>query len=375
MFGKRLYIAITSLILSAVVTGCGPTTADLEAINYTPVSTKRFEISTPAEQGMDSLLTARLYYDAARVKTIYSVLVMKDGKLIGEKYFNAGAVDQQINIHSVTKSITSALVGIALERGELKSLDQKMMDFFPELADQIKDPRKKEITIRHLLQMRAGYPWEESTEELFDLLMTGFHTDSLVKVPLIRDPGADFEYSNLSSHILGMILARATGKDLKTYAVEHLFGPLGIEPGFWQQDWDGNLLGYSDLHLTAGDLATFGQLYMTDGLYNGRQIVSAEWVRESLKIYSRDGWKIRVGKNWNENAYGYQWWSIRAGNYRYHMAWEHGGEQIVLLKDLGLMVVVTVDPLHLQHGGKPWKLERAALNLTADFVASLPNPL
>ena len=356
-----------------LLAGCsGPSREELKSINYTPLPTQAFEVSTPADQGVDPLRIAELYYHASKLKNIYSVLVLQNGKLIAEKYFNEGAVDQQINIHSVTKSFTSALVGIALEQGELKSLDQKMMEFFPELADKIKDPRKNDITIRELLQMRAGFPWEESTPELLNLLMTGFHTDTLVHVPLVRDPGSGFEYSNLSSHILGMIVARASGIDLKAYAQKHLFGPLGIEAGFWQTDWDGNILGFSDLHLTARDLARFGQLYMNEGRYNGQQIVSADWVRDSLQIYSRNGWKIRVGKNWGENAYGYQWWSIHAGNYRYNLAWGHGGEQIVLLKDLGMVIVVTGDPLHLQHGGGPWKKEKANLNLVADFVASLP---
>ena len=356
-----------------MLAGCkGPSKEELQAIDYAPQPTTAFDVSTPAEQGMDPLRLAKLYYYAPKVKTIYSVLVLKSGKLIGEKYYNEGAVDQQINIHSVTKSITSALVGIALELGEIKSLDQKMMDFFPELADRIKDPRKNEITIRQLLEMRAGYPWEESNGELFHLLMTGFHNDTLVNVPLVRDPGSDFDYSNLSSHILGMIVAQAAGTDLKSYAQVHLFDPLGIEPGFWQQDWDGNFLGFSDLHLTACDLAKFGLLYMNEGRYNGQQVVPAEWVHDSLQIYSRNAWKIRVGKNWDDNAYGYQWWSVRAGNYRYNLAWGHGGEQIVLLKELDMVIVVTVDPLHKQHGGGPWKKEKASLNLVANFVASLP---
>jgi CubicO group peptidase (beta-lactamase class C family) len=359
-------------ILSAL-NGCsGPSPAELQAIDYKPLPAGDFEVAKPEEQGVAPLRIAELYYNAAKVKTIYSVLVLKHGKLIGEKYFHAGSVDQQINIHSVTKSITSALVGIALERGELKSVDQKMMDFFPELADRIQDPRKNDITIRQLLQMRAGYPWEESSEELFNLLFSGFHTDTLVNVPLVCDPGSDFQYSNLTAHILGMIVARAAGTDLKSYAQEHLFNPLGIEPGFWQQDWDGNYLGFSDIHLTARDMARFGLLYMQEGQYNGRQIVPAQWVRDSLQIYSRNAWQFRVGKNWDDNAYGYQWWSIRAGHYRYNLAWGHGGEQIVLLKDLDMVIVVTVDPLHGQHGGGPWKKEKASLNLVADFVSSLP---
>jgi CubicO group peptidase (beta-lactamase class C family) len=315
---------------------------------------------------------AELYYNASQLETAYSLLVFKNGYLVAEDYFNNGYAEKQVNIHSVTKSITSALVGIALEQGCLTSLDQKMMEFFPEFANRLRDPRKKDITIQQMLQMRAGYPWEEATAEGTELLFSGFHTSNVVDVPLAYDPGSDSAYSNLTAHLLGIIVARACNTDLKSFAQEHLFDPLGIEPAFWQVDWDGNYLGFSDVHLSSTDLAKFGSLYMNNGQYNGIQVVPAQWVHDSLQTYSEKTWTVRVGRNWRDNAYGYQWWSIRAGNYRYNMAWGHGGQQIVLLDDLDMMIVLLADPLHLQHGDQPWRIEKANLNLVADFVASLP---
>ncbi|MEJ2737526.1 MAG: serine hydrolase [Anaerolineae bacterium] len=358
-------ILILSILVSSTLLGCGgPSPEELEAVDYMPLPGGDWPVSTPEEQGLDADLVAQLYYNASQMENIYGLMVFKNGYLVAEDYWHIGSPGQTVNIHSVTKSITSALVGIALEQGCLTSLDQKMIDFFPELAGRINDPRKKQITIQQMLQMRAGYPWEESTPELFELLMTGFHGSNLVDVPLVRDPGSDVEYSNLTSHLLGIIVARACGTDLKSFAQEHLFSPLGVEPSFWQKDWDGNYLGYSDIHLSAHDMAKFGLLYLNDGKYNGTQIVPADWVHDS--------WKIKVGRNWRDNGYGYQWWSVRAGDYRYHLAWGHGGQQIVLLDELDMAIVVTVDPLHLQHGGQPWKLEKSSLNLVADFVASLP---
>jgi len=366
-----LQIISMSVILSMLV-GCGPSAAGLEAVDYTPVSGDEWPVSTPEEQGLDPKLAAELYYKAAKLESIYSLLVFKNGYLIAEDYFHIGKPELQVNIHSVTKSINSALVGIALEQGCLTSLDQKMVEFFPELTSQIQDLRKKRITIRQMLQMRAGYPWEESTAELFDLLYSGFRPSNLVQVSLVRDPGADSEYSNLTAHLLGVIVARACGTDLKSFAREHLFSPLGIEPKFWQTDWEGNYLGHSDIYLSSTDLARFGLMYLNDGEYNGSQIVSADWVHDSLQTYSKNTWKIRVGSNWRENGYGYQWWSIRAGDHRYNLAWGHGGQQIALLDDLDMVIIVLVDPLHGKHGDEPWKIEKANLNLVADFVASLP---
>jgi CubicO group peptidase (beta-lactamase class C family) len=162
-----LVIAAVLLVISALPSS-GPSIDDLLAVEYTPLPGNDWVVSTPEAQGLDPLLVAEMYYHAAQLETIYSLLVIKDGYLIAEDYFNEGSVNKKDRLQSVTKSFTSALVGIALDHDYLTSVDQKMMDFFSDLADQITDPGKEQITIRQVLQMRAGYPWEESTAELFD---------------------------------------------------------------------------------------------------------------------------------------------------------------------------------------------------------------
>jgi CubicO group peptidase (beta-lactamase class C family) len=371
---QRSTLTFTSAILIlANLVGCGPRARDLEAVDYTPLPGEDWPVSTPAEQGLDPTLVARLYYDATEVETLQALLVIKNGYLIAEGYLHGGSVEQKTNVQSVTKSYTSASVGIALEQGCLSSVDQRMIEFFPELADRITDERKKQITLRQMLQMRAGYPWEESTAELFEVLYTGFRPSTLVDIPLAYDPGTKFDYSNLTSHLLGIVVARACGTDLRSYAQEHLLSPLDTEVGFWQKDWEGYYLGYAEMHLAARDMAKFGLMYLNDGTYQGNQIVPAEWVRESLQTYSENAWRYRVGRNFRDIGYGYQWWSVRAGKHRYNLAWGHGGQQIALLDDLDMVVVVKADPLYRQHGDRPWKLEKANLNLVADFIASLPS--
>ena len=372
--GRRvsLFPVTGVLLILLFLAGCGSCKWNLDLIDYTPLSRSDWEVSTPEEQGLDPMLVAKLYFNAAKVETLHALLVVKNGYLIAERYFGDGGIDQETRIQSATKSYTSALAGIALDQGYLASLDQKMVEFFPELADQLTDPRKNRITIRHMLQMRAGYPWEESTKELFELLYSGFRPSNLVDVPLVREPGTGFEYSSLTSHLLGIIVARAAGTDLKSFAEANLFGPLGVEPADWITDWEGNYNGHGDLHFSAREMARFGQLYLDDGEYGGQQLVPAEWVRDSLKTYSEDAWDYRVGRNVADMGYGYQWWSARAGNHRYNLAWGHGGQQIALLKKHNLVVVVKADPLIGQHGSAPWKHEKANLNLVGDFFASLP---
>ena len=366
-------ILILAILSASTLVGCGgPSSEELEAVDYSPLALSDWQVSTPEEQGLDPMLVAELYYNAEQLESLYGLLVVKNGYLVAEKYFHGKTVSQLSSRASVTKSITSALVGIALQQGCLSSVDQKMIDFFPELAARVKDPRKEQITIRQMLQMRAGYPWEESTPELFNLMYSGFRTRNLVDVPLVRDPGSGFDYSNMTTHLLGIIVARACDTDLKSYAQEYLFSPLGAGVGFWLQGWEGYYIGFADLEITARDMAKFGQLYLDDGEFEGNQIVPAEWVRDSLQSYSEDAWYYRVGRNWRDSGYGYQWWSIRAGDHRYNLAWGHGGQQIAVLDELDLVVVATADPLYKQHGDQPWKLEKANLNLVADFIASLP---
>jgi CubicO group peptidase (beta-lactamase class C family) len=370
---RRFYLPFTSVILILLIlSGCGSCKWNLDLVDYTPLSGSDWTLSTPEEQGLDPMLVAELYFNAAKVETLQALLVIKNGYLIAEAYFNGGAIDQLTRIQSATKSYTSALAGIAVDQG-LISVDDKMMAFFPEFAAEIADPRKNQITVRHLLQMRAGYPWEESTAELFEILYGGFRTHYLVDIPLVRDPGSDMEYSSFSSHLLGVIVARAAGTDLKTFAEANLFSPINAAVGDWITDWEGNYNGHGDLHFNARDMAKFGLLYLNDGLYNATQVVPADWVEASLQIYSEDAWDYRVGRNFTDIGYGYQWWSVRAGDHRYNLAWGHGGQQIALLDAHNMVVVVKADPLFGEHGDRAWRYERANLNLVGDFFASLPS--
>jgi CubicO group peptidase (beta-lactamase class C family) len=360
------------LILS-MLAGCdGLPDEEPDAVDYTPLPGDDWELSTPDAQGLDPMLVAEMYQDAADLETLYSLLVVKNGYLVAEKYFHEGAVDQKDRLQSVTKSFTSAMVGIALEQGCLSSVDQKMLDFFPEVADQITDPRKEQITIRDLLEMRAGYPREEDDAALWDGLLSGHYPPLVAAFPLVSDPGTRFHYSNLSSNWLGIIVDRACGMSLKAYAEEHLFAPLGVEPGEWGQDAEGHNNGCGDLHLTARDAAKFGLLYLDDGVYEGDQIVPADWVHDSLQTYSvNEAFTKRVGR-FRDIGYGYQWWSANAGGHHVNFAWGHGGQLIVLVDDFDLVVVTTSYPFWLEHNDESWKHEKAIITMVSEFVDALP---
>jgi len=374
---KRLYSFfrfISMIIILSTLVGCGPSAAELEAIDYAPVLGRNWEVSTPEEEGLDPDMVAELYYDASKLGSIYSLLIIKNDKLIAEGYFNEGSIDLKSNIQSITKSYISALVGLAFGQGCLTSLDQPFLDFFPEYADQIEDPRKEEITIRHLLQMRSGYPWEESHADLWDIMLTSDSRTHMVHFPLVTDPGTKFHYSNASADWLGVIVARACGVDHREFAEEYLFEPIGAELGEW---WKTSVNEYPKgaccIHVTARDAAKFALLYLNDGVFDGKQVISSEWVHDSLKSYST-GEQIeyvpRVGPNCDRTGYGFQWWKLQSGDHEYDAMLGHGGQTIALVDELDMVIVAIGDPFWLEDG---WKYGKQLKNLVADFIASLPS--
>jgi CubicO group peptidase (beta-lactamase class C family) len=199
-----------------------------------------------------------------------------------------------------------------------------------------------------------------------------FRPSDLIPAPLVRDPGSGWDYSGFSSHLLGVIVARACDADLMDFATEHLFDPLGIEPGDWITDREGYRNGHADLELSALDMARFGHLYLDGGRFQGQQVVPESWIEDSWTPYTEGAWYHKVGDNFDRTAYGYQWWIIDAGPHTYYLAWGHGGQQIAVLPEMDMVVVVTADPLFGDHGDSSWSLEKANLNLVADFIADLP---
>jgi CubicO group peptidase (beta-lactamase class C family) len=371
-------ILILSVLMSSGLVGCGPSAADLAAVDYTPLPEGDWKVSTPEEQGLDPVLLDKLYHEAADLETLYGLLVIKNGVLIAEKYFNEGSIDQLSGRQSSTKSFTSALVGIALDQGCLQSVDQKMMDFFPEFADEITDPRKGQITMEHLLQMRGGYPDEEMTSNYFEIMFFQGNWEFLphvVDFPLTSDPGTEFQYSNLTSHLLGVIVTRACRRDLESFAQEYLFSPMDAELHGWQVDDDGYNWGFGEIYLTARDMAKFGQMVLDGGVYDGQQIISEEWVEASLQRYSKKivrGWLTPRYGSFRDRGYGYQWWSSRVGKHHIYAAEGHGGNYIILLDDLDMVIVTTADPLHDMWDKDPWKYEGAVNQLVGRFIKSLP---
>lgn len=378
LLSRRQFLQLAGLAASAAaLQACGvrsSTSATRTAqapVSYQPLALGDWPVSTPEAQGLDPSVVADAYQHAARLSNLYGLLVVKNGLLVAEGYFHGRDANSAGRVASVTKSYVSALAGIALRDGVLSSLDQRLIEFFPELDWPNMDPRKADITLRQILQMRSGFPWEEMANLIDELVSTSTWIPFIEDFPLSADPGAQFGYSNLMAHAMAVILARAAGSPLLPFARTHLFQPLGARVICWPQDASGYYFGSGDMCITARDMAKFGLLCLNGGAFNGVQVVPSDWVNDSLKSYSSGIYGNRLGGYLRQIEYGYFWWAATAGSHRFNYAWGHGGQLIILLHELGMVVVTTADSLQGQFGDAAWQKERAVIDLAGRFIASI----
>jgi CubicO group peptidase (beta-lactamase class C family) len=265
---------------------------------------------------------------------IRSLLVVRNGYLVWENYYAQGMPDRAATIHSVTKSVTSAVVGLARGQGYLPDLDTPLPDLLPGYFDAQTEPGKRKITFRNLLTMTAGLqPVRVRDRSL--LLRWYFAPDPArftLDLPLEHPPGEVFAYSNPLSHLLSVILTEQTGRPLLDLAQERLFGPLGFKPSIWPKDAKGYYGGHGGLHLTSRQMARFGFLYLNQGRWEEKQVIPAQWVRVSTQA------QVKAGPDYD---YGFQWWVRPVNGCPSYRAWGHGGQFIVVVPDLDLVVVVT----------------------------------
>lgn len=339
---------------------------------YQPVEMDDWENSTPSSQGLDSNLILTLYSEAEALPNIYSLLIIKNNYLVAERYFNNRTITSSNKIASVTKSYISALTGIALHENIISGIDQKMAEFFPEYDWETMDSRKSDITIRQILQMRSGYPWEEFSD-YHDELWARFNNwlPLISEFPLTNDPGTQFGYSNLTSHVMGIIISRAAETSLLNFAETYLCNPLDVDLTLWYHDSSGYYYGHGDMHFKSRDLAKFGTLYLNSGLYNNTQIIPGEWIAESLQPYSTDIYDNKLGSYFHNIKYGYLWWSAQVGNYNFDFAWGHGGQLIIIIQDLDMLIVTTADPLDHEFGDSAWLKTRKIIDLVGKYISSL----
>jgi Tol biopolymer transport system component/CubicO group peptidase (beta-lactamase class C family) len=290
-----------------------------------------WSLSTPEEEGMDSDRLEAGVAALAEFSNLYSVLIVRNDKIVLERYFRGEGPRHAHDIASASKSFLSALVGIAIHEGYVQSIDQTAAEFLPTYFASAQDPRKLDITLRYLLTMTPGFSYKDT---LYDL--EGDWLATAISYPLASEPGSSFNYSTMSSHILSAILTKATGMSTCEFACRYLFQPIGITVDNWSRDPQGYYMGGVAMYFTPRELAKFGLLYLHNGAWDGRQVVPAEWIAESMTPQIAETGFPGV-------SYGFFWWLESAGGYEVYAAVGHGGQTIRIVPDLNLVVITTAD--------------------------------
>ncbi|MFX0205602.1 MAG: serine hydrolase domain-containing protein [Candidatus Hodarchaeota archaeon] len=294
--------------------------------------------STPEAQGMDSNKLEQMKYSIQKQNiAIDSVIIVKNGYIIFEDYFSYYTQNHLHRLYSVTKSFISALIGIAIQKGYINSIDQKIVEFFPDKSIANLDSRKKSITLEHALTMSTGLKWDEwtypYTDSRNDAYKMDFSSDCVQYVldrEMINEPGEEFEYNSGVSHVLSAIIQRSTGKSTLDFAQEVLFNPLGIYKASWARDSQGVCFGGAGLSLCPRDMAKFGYLYLNNGIWDNTTVISKEWVETSTTSLISTYFSVN---------YGYQWWVFPSTEIFFASGFR--GQNIMVIPRENMIVVFT----------------------------------
>ena len=298
--------------------------------------------ASPAETtGLDSAFLAGAFSLADSLPRLRCVLVARHGETLVERC-SGTSPDRPTNVKSVSKSVLSALVGIAIGEGYLEGIDQRVLPLLAEHVDSVADARKRRITIGHLLSMQSGLE-RTSGRNYGGWVATRDWVGNAIRRPMVADPGGRMLYSTGNYHLLSAILTEATGQSTLAFARSRLGEPLGIRVPPWQADARGIYMGGNNMLLSPRAMVRFGELYRNRGSHDGRQVVPEGWVMTSLEPRTRS--------RWSGEAYGYGWFLGDAGGHSMFYAWGYGGQFIFVVPDLALTVAVTSDP-HAPRGSR-----------------------
>lgn len=281
----------------------------------------------PATSPLESAAKA-----AAQLPRLRSLLVSHRGELVLERYYNGARAAQLANIKSASKSVIAALIGIAIGKGDIKSADQPIADYFPELRKD-PEPRKRAITIEDLVTMRSGLE-STSGREYGAWVRSRNWVRYALNQPLVDEPGTRVEYSTGTTHLLSAILTKATRRSTWEFAQAELAKPLGFTLARWPTDPQGIFFGGNDMLMTPRQMVKFGELYLNGGKVGDRQVIPKAWVEKADDGVGRSRWG-------SDREYGYGFWIREFDGVKSYYAWGYGGQFIFIVPSLDLVVVTT----------------------------------
>jgi CubicO group peptidase (beta-lactamase class C family) len=361
-------ISISFIIfLSLQFLSCQTDKSSLSSISESqyviPVQTgDGWETASAASMGINTrqLINLQNMLNELGEHRIHSLLIVKNGKLVFEKYFlgdkfnlarytgeTGFEMDDTHNLCSATKSFTSALIGIAIDKGFIQSVSQGVFEYLPGYSDILNaTPQKGTITIEHLLTMTAGLEWDDETysysdprNDMYQLFNSSDPIRFILSKPLIEIPGTVFAYRNCNTNVLGAIVHWSSENRLDNFSRSYLFNKLGIKDFEWQMISQNVVFCSGDLRLRPRDMAKFGYLYLNRGMWKGERIISQEWI--DLSTYKH----ISLNDSWADlDGYGYQWWlwdNINGIEVNAYAAAGWGGQWIIVLPDYNAVFVTT----------------------------------
>ena len=286
-------------------------------------------------------------YQAKTISTTYSkqfdklktvgYLVIKNDQLVFEKYWKGYDADTKLNSFNMAGSIISLLVGVAMDEGMIKSVDQPVGEFLPDY----RTGEKARITIRHLLEMSAGLNWEESYSGLTSMTTQGYYGDELAKLVVdqhtVREPGLYFEYKSGNTQLLALVLESATGRKVSSYASEKLWIPMGAKSdALWSTDRPNGIeKAFACFHSTTRDFARFGQLIVNQGKWNDRQLVSDMYLADAL----RPDTLLTDEVNKKVDYYGWHWWLMKYRGHQVYYMMGLNGQYVIAIPELKTVIV------------------------------------
>lgn len=344
---NKLALILVALLLSAcdkILLGEDEELISLEENLRTPTQLQDgWNVSSLEQENIKGPLIRKIVEQFHKEpRKIHSLLIIKNNKLVLESYFGGWHGKRFQSLRSASKSVTSALVGIAIDKNYIKDVDQKLFDFFPEYSD-LNTPAKNKIKLKHVLSMTTGlswdqttYPFEESGNDEGELYRSPDGFRYVLQKEVVADTGIQFNYNSGNSDLLTGIIHHTTGIHADIFAEEHLFKPLGIIEYGWRKD--NNLFpnGGWGLHLFPRDMAKIGQLFLDKGKWKGRQVISEEWVKLSTTAFTNLPY---------DQGYGFQWWTqnwlINGNTIKTFQAQGNGGQVICVIPEFNAVVVFT----------------------------------
>jgi len=337
---------LLALIFSLLL-GCGGGSDDKAApspvgetptsIHWQPTATADWQVSTATAEGLNSSLLDQAYQAGRNEHGLYAVLVVKRGLLVGEAYYSNKKASDLLHLRSVTKTLVSTLIGIAIAERKIQSIDQPISDFLRADYGNLLS-NKADLTIRHLLTMSSGISWDESTLSGYaDWESSADPTRYVLERNLLTTPGQQFNYNSGTSHLLSVILTKATGMSTESYAQTKLFTPLGITRWSWPTLRDGFHNGAAGLQLTARDLTKLVVLWQQQGRWLQQQLIPASYLLNAAE--SQRNLLASVG-GLNLTGYGFLWWLGSDNGRALQLAWGYGGQFALTLPAQDVTILV-----------------------------------